>query len=300
MLNALLEHAARTSVTAQVEYVFVEERRDRFEALRRSIADLRAVSPFPANISVQARLGEFHQQLPVIAPELDINRPPTFAFIDPFGWSDAPMELTSSILGIDHWEALVYVPLPFIARFINDPAVEDSLMLLYGGDAWKAAKGVPPSSRIQVLRTCFEQAMLEHCSYVRAFDIRPDGNRGYTLFFGTRHLRGLEKMKAVLWNVDPAGGCRYTDTTDWQQEVLFKPEPDYRQLESILRSHFGTRRFAIDEAERFVLTETPFAKTHLKSPVLKPAEAAGRLVVETSPRQRRGTYPSGTLLRFVR
>lgn len=296
MLNALLEHASAARITASVEYVFIEEREDRYEALGREVATLR---PLPANMTIDPRLGKFDEHMPSIVPDSEPDRPPTFAFIDPFGWTDAPMQLTSSVLGIDHCEALIYVPLPFIARFVTDSAIKDSLMLLYGNAAWTAARGVNGDARVGILRTAFEESMLNHCSYVRAFDIRPDGNRGYTLFFGTRHVRGLEKMKEVMWNVDPAGGCLYTDATDPGQEVLFQPEPDHAQLEAMLRDHFGVDAFTIEEAEHFVLVSTPFAKSGLKTRVLRPAEAAGRLeAVQPLQNRRQCTYPPGTHLRF--
>jgi len=183
------------------------------------------------------------------------------------------------------------VPLPFITRFVDDRAVEDSLSLLYGSDDWMEARQVQASTRIRLLRTKFEEAVRTHSTYVRSFDIRPDGNRGYSLFFGTRHLLGLERMKAVMWSVDPAGGCLYADTTDPRQEVLFGPQPDYRQLGYMLQAQFGSNTFSIEEAERFVLVETPFAKSHLKTPILKPAEAAGQLAVVESSASRH--FPGG-------
>lgn len=299
MLNTLLEHSARASISAKIEYIFIEERQDRFEALERSIEALRGANPLPSSVTVDSRSGRFDQLMPLVAPASEAHKPPTFAFVDPFGWKDAPMELTSGILGIDHCEALIYVPLPFIARFVDEASVEDSLTLLYGGETWRNARTLSADARIEALRTSFEMAMLEHSTYVRAFDIRPDGNRGYTLFFGTRSLLGLEKMKAVMWNVDPAGGCLYTDMTDPGQEVLFKPEPDYSQLESMLRQHFHTKAFSIEEAEQFVLDGTPFAKSHLKTRTLKPAEVAGHLTAIGRARGRkRGTFPPGTRLRF--
>lgn len=140
MLQALIEHTARATISAEITYVFIEDREDRFEELQRSIEALRAVTPFPANVVVDPRHGRFDQVMPLIAPADETQRPPTFAFIDPFGWKDAPMELNSSVLGIEHFEALIYVPLPFIARFVDDPVVEGSLTLLYGDESWKTAR----------------------------------------------------------------------------------------------------------------------------------------------------------------
>ena len=301
MLNAFLDHASRPRIGARIEYLFIEERLDRYEALRSEVEGLQLTSPLPANVSVDIRHGSFDHHMPMVAPYFEVDPPPTFAFVDPFGWSDAPMHLTSKILGVNRCEALIYVPLPFIARFVTQPDVEDSLLLLFGSDSWKAARDFDENGRLPVLQECFEREMLRHCTYVRAFEIRPDGNRGYTLFFGTRHQRGLEKMKEVMWKLDPAQGCAYSDSTDPRQTVLFQPTPDYAQLEAMLRREYGRKRFTIEQAEDFVVVNTPFAKSHLKRGTLKPAAAAGRLTVpDATVGRRSGTFPPGTNLRFVR
>jgi three-Cys-motif partner protein len=297
MLRAFVEHAARPKIAAHMEYVFIEERLDRYEALLAEIAALTSATPIPSHVTIDIRHGSFGRVMPLF---IHSDMPPTFVFVDPFGWSDAPMHLTSGIIGIDRCEALTYVPLPFIARFVSDPKVEESLTLLFGGESWKAARDASPAERVTVLHGCFQQELLRHCAYARSFEIHPDRSRGYTLFFGTRHVLGLEKMKEVMWKLDPAQGSRFTDSTDFGQTVLFEPTPDYRQLESMITAEFGLQEFTIDQAERFVLVNTPFAKSHLKVHTLRPAEAAGRLVVpNASDARRRGTYPPGTVLQFV-
>jgi three-Cys-motif partner protein len=296
-MKAFLEHASRSRITADIEYVFIEERRDRYEALLGEVDRLKQESPLPPGVSVDTRHGAFDQEMDVLARG---SQPPTFAFIDPFGWTGAPMHLTSRIIGIDHCEALVYVPMPFIARFVSDPKVEQSLNLLFGGESWKVARGQAQDRKLRSLHVCFRTEMLRHCHYVRfrSFEIRPDGSRGYTLFFGTRHPLGLEKMKAVMWKLDPGGGCVFTDSTSPGQEVLFQREPDYAQLGRMLRGHFGQGEFTIDEAEQYVLVDTPFAKSHVRRS-LRPVEASGGLSVPRARAgRRRGAYPVGTALRF--
>ena len=295
MLDTLLRHASQSRITASVEYVFIEERPDRYATLCAELENLQRSSPLPRNVTIDKRMGPFDDQMPAVVE----GGPPTFAFIDPFGWSDAPMPVSSNILRVDHCEALIYVPLPFIARFVNEKHVEELLTALYGDESWNAACTANSAERIRVLRGAFEAAMLKHCLYVRAFDICPDGNRGYTLFFGTRHRLGLRKMKEVMWSVDPGAGCRYADVTNPDQETLFQAEPDFTQLERMLRRRFGGDIFTIEQAEEFVLLDTPFAPTHLKKRTLKPAEAADRLSVVHAPAGRgRGTYPSDTRMRF--
>jgi hypothetical protein len=81
--------------------------------------------------------------------------------------------------------------------------------------------------------------------------------------------------------------------------VLFEAKPDLARLQTELRDHFAKDPFGIESAAHFTLTETAFRDNgHLK-PVLRAAEAAGRVdVVEAKAKRRKGQYPEGTVLRF--
>lgn len=52
----------------------------------------------------------------------------------------ARFQLSSRILQFKKCEALIYVPLPHIARFIGEPSVEVALDNLFGDSSWKAAR----------------------------------------------------------------------------------------------------------------------------------------------------------------
>ena len=105
-------------------------------------------------------------------------------------------------------------------------------------------------------------------------------------------------MKEAMWSLDPLSGQRYGDSTESNQLVLFQDEVDTTPLLAVLTNHFGKRAFSIEEAEEYTLTDTAFAKSHLKTRTLAPAERRGELQATTT-RNRACTYPSGTRLRFV-
>ena len=50
----------------------------------------------------------------------------------------------------------------------------------------------------------------------------------YFLYFASNNRLGLAKMKEAMWKVDPAGGFTFSDATNFDQAVLFQPEPDRR------------------------------------------------------------------------
>ena len=68
----------------------------------------------------------------------------------------------------------------------------------------------------------------------------------------------------------------------------------------LLREHFKTKPFTIEEAERYTLTRTRFLdEKHLRQWALIPLQTAGQLQVVSSTRRRDRDFPDGTVMRFV-
>jgi three-Cys-motif partner protein len=304
-LKSFLEHKYREKITAELVYIFIEENRDRAERLNSEVDKLR--SQFPANVKIDIQLGAYQD---IFGEALDdIEKAgkilaPTFAFIDPFGYAQASMQLSGRFLQFARCEDLIYVPLLFINRFLSHPDQENALTTLFGTDEWTAARSLKGAARLQLLHNLFQAQLKRVCGldYVRSFEIvTAHRNSGYHLFFGTKHELGLQKMKEAMWKTDPAAGQRFADSTSSDQITLFQPEPDTTQLRNALRIHFGDRTFSIYDAEHYALTETPYLPSHVKTRTLKPLEMAEQLqIVRAKDGRRRGTYPPGTTMRFLR
>jgi len=302
MLESLLHHRALSTITAEVVFVFIEESVERAAHLR---SELEAIAR-PKNVTVEVAEGLFHE---LVGPLLDdIERKgrrlaPTFAFIDPFGYEDNRLELSSRILGFERCEVLMYVPLPHIARFLNAATVPaEALDRLFGDDRWRTAQGRRSSAESQrALHNLLRDRIGEYCKYVRSFEIvGSKANTGAHLFFGTHHQTGLARMKDSMWRADPAGGARFRDSTRAGQMALFDKKPDLELLEQLLRGHFGSAAFGIQEAVDYVVVDTPFLEAHIRRATLSPAEKEGRLEIVTAPAGRkRGTYPPETRMRFA-
>ncbi len=297
LLKAYLEHRYRNHMTSEIVYLFIDDRADRVEHLRKEIGILE----LPANVQVDIQHGTyqdlFRRRLDALQ-ESGQRLAPTFAFIDPFGYSDAPMDLTGLFLQFQRCEVLIYIPLPFVARFLDRDGQETALNALFGTNRWR--EGIPLSwdQRLTFLHDLFrDQLRSSGCTYVRSFEIRSGAARGYHLFFGTTSLRGLEKMKEAMWSLDPLTGQQFGDSTNGDQLVLFQAEPDTTPLLNALKEQFSNHEFSIEAAERLTLTDTPFATGHLRNRTLAPAERRGELEAITA-RSRVRTYAPGTRLRF--
>jgi three-Cys-motif partner protein len=301
MLKAFLEHSARSRMDSELVYIFIDEDASRIEHLEGEIADL---GKQPEQVKWQAITGRFEDVFRELIEDIGPGKTlaPTFAFIDPFGYSDAPMDLSANIVQFGRCEVLVYVPFPFVTRFLEIPEQERALTSLFGSKDWKKAIGLSGKERTAFLRDLFQRRLADEggIDYVRSFEIvTKNGRGGYDLFFATGHETGLDAMKTAMWGVDRKEGRRFRDSTDSAQQVLLEDEPDFDQLDAAIREHFGSDAFMIEEAEQFTLVGTPFLPTHLRKGCLIPAEKGGELEIVSSPRKKRNAYPDKTKMRFA-
>ena len=302
MLNAFLEHTLRETIKAELVFVFIDEDADRVQKLQEQIALL---GKLPEQVKVQVINGRYEEEFAGLLDSVEsqgAELAPTFAFIDPFGYSDAPMTLTGRFLQFERCEVLIYVPIPDVNRFIEREGQDRALNSLYGGSDWKHAKALRGRERMNFLHDLFKTKLENECKHVRSFQIvGKHSARGYHLFFGTRHKRGLEKMKEAMWKAAPLSGARFEDSTDPNALVLFGSEVDTGPLVAALRDKFGTKPFGIENALDFTLVHTPYLPTHVKTRTLRPLERLGELeVISASSARRRGQYPDGTRLRFTK
>jgi hypothetical protein len=157
---------------------------------------------------------------------------------------------------------------------------------------------------LPILHRLFLNRVRAAAGFGLSFDIDADrrGWSGYTLYFATGSITGLERMKEAMWAVDPVGGSRFAYSDDSGQLTMFDTGPEFLELERALRNRFGTREFTIEQAQRLTAVSTPFAsRLHLKTKTLAVAERAGRLAAMQpgNSKRRPGTYPDGTVLRFT-
>ena len=112
----------------------------------------------------------------------------------------------------------------------------------------------------------------------------------YFLFYGTRSLTGLKKMKEAMWKIDESGEFRFSDAIDPNQMVLFDKAPDLKLLRAQIVQRFAGAAVTRSEVENFVVANTAFRESHYKR-ILKALEANDRLdVLLAKPERKRGTF----------
>lgn len=226
---------------------------------------------------------------------------PVLAFLDPFGWKDAPMATIKSLVSLGKSEILFTFMYDSVTRFVTVEEVAQSFNDLFGNETaeYREFASLHGEERKTGLRDYYTRRLKGECgfNFVRTFEV-VDTDRGrtaYFLIFGTRSIKGLEKMKDAMWTLDPITGIRFTGFAG-DQRVLFDPEPDKGPLKMALLKHFAGKTVSVNDIERFVLVDTDYKSTHYKS-VLKELEGCGSLKY-ISGRKRSGGYPPGTILQF--
>lgn len=303
-LDVLMEHRRKPAMTgSEFVFLFNEAEQDRYHRLDAVVKEyIEKHQPWPQNISVTVGCDSFENVAEGILKylkEQKENLAPTFAFIDPFGIRGLPMDLLRRLLSFKHCELFVYFDFNTVNRFASAGNIDDRLAELFGTDKFKQAEGMTGARRKAFLHDLYQSQLTNVCGFpfVKSFEmVNETGHTGYFLFYGTRNLTGLEKMKDVMWNVDPGGGAKFSDILAGQ-DVLFQAEADTRPLQRDMAQHFRGKLVDIKTLENYVLIDTPYALKHLKKRTLKPMQDEGLI---TSPNQKRtGTFPAKTLIQFV-
>lgn len=278
-------------------FMFIEANGDNATSLEREIDAFKASrTPWPANVKVSVINEKFDATANAILSNLreqKANLAPTFAFVDPFGYSGLPMDLLADLLSYPRTEVFVNFMVGHVQRFIERDGQEAAMRSLFGMDVRDILSGhTLESDRVEHLRTVYGRQLQDRIGFehVQSFAmINSTGNIGYYLFHGTRHRKGVKLMKDAMWRVDPGGDYTFSDRLAGQ-DVLFTPEPDLRPLRRELLSHYaGKRNVSVDDIEWYTLLHTPYRETHLRRPVLTPLEREGVIKVNRPPGKKQFT-----------
>lgn len=278
-------------LTANVHFLFVEERGDRADHLRQQVAS----RTLPSNFHVVVEGGITFETAFVNRYSSYVRQGrliPTFAFIDPFGWTGAPFNLVKQILTNRSCEVFVNFMYEEINRFIGHPDQVANFDSFFGTNEWKrCASASEPRARNRCLHDLYLSQLNTGAAYVRSFEMSNARDvTDYYLFYATNELLGLKKMKEAMWKADESGEFRFSDATDPNQLVLFEKAPQLPVLRQQIVTQFSRKDVSVETIERFVVVQTAFRESHYKG-ILKALEKEGSLSpLNAAPGRRAGTF----------
>ena len=284
-------------VRMKIRFVFIEEIGDRADFLSEIVASLRIPGNCKIELYGRESFEETFRRVLDSYNDADQPPPPTFVFIDPFGYSDAPLSIVQDILRHTSCEVLVNFMYEEINRFLSLSNQERHFDALFGTHEWREGRRLAePRARKRFLHNLYYRQLRDSAGakYVRSFEMRNIKDRvDYYLFYATNSILGLSRMKDAMWKVDESGEFTFSDATDPRQAVFFANDPRFDLLRNQLLARFGGREVSVEDVQQFVLEETAFRETHYRR-ILKELERAEPPMIEIvnpPPGRRRGTYP---------
>ena len=235
--------------------------------------------------------------LPAVLADCRAAGTPVFVMLDPFGLKGVSMDLIREVLSIPHGEVLFSFMHETAVRFDGVPEVDPYLRSLVGDSV---SSGSSPQDYCNALNARFRACGASH---VLQFGLWDGGRHVYTLFFGTKSLRGCEVMKDAMWSVSPDGSYCFRGLQR-HQGLLFGQgsSVDLEVLKKDIVDEFGCDSWIpIDSLDEFMKGDkTMFRKSHLRRGLLVPLQRGGML--EVRDQERLNSFPSGSdvEVRFLR
>ena len=260
----VLAAALRQRPGKAVKMVLVEEDARRKAMLEQQIARARSTGgPELARLQTRIEQGGCHPDLLAHLVNTGSHLHPMFVLLDGFGGPEVPFTLLQQIARHRSSEVMITFQPQFLVRFAKEDGIHrEAGNTFFGGTDWQGVFSQHSSAKAGFLRDQYRltlrRAGFDHSL---SFEMIDEKSHLLYLIFGTRHERGVEKMKDAMWKVDPTTGVRYRDPKDTGQQLLeLEFEPDTAPLRRILLDHLQAAPAPVNVAalQRFTLLETVY------------------------------------------
>jgi three-Cys-motif partner protein len=288
-LESAIKHIQNGTLSDRVELVclFIENKAAHAQHLEEELKKLSLPQQIKAHV-VQSTFRDATEKLLTKIEAEKKTLAPTFAFVDPFGFSGIPMELMSRLLKNPKCEVFVNIMVEFINRFLDHP---DQEITSHFPDTFGTTEvlEIPrqATNRMQSILELYQKQLSNHAKHVWKFDMfgRKDNNL-YSLFFATNATKGLEKMKEAMWNVDKYEGHRFSDA-DPNPANLFEPMK-FDPLWDILKTVYAGQTVLMSILEQYIIERTPFLPSHARKIFIE-KEPLGEIKAQPLPGKKRAS-----------
>ncbi len=293
-LDSAKRHVANRTLGKHVKihFYFVEQK----PAYAQHLKEMIAARNYPAQFTIHVECGDFADCVKKVLDDVESRNKilaPTFAFVDPFGFSGIPFDLMRRILKHPKCEVYVNIMVEFINRFLEheDEQIVQHFPVTFGtDDVLKISQ--QPGDRVQEILKLYERQLRDAATYVGKFDMHGKADqKTYSLFFASNSPLGFKKMKEANWSVDKTDGGRFSD---FEPGVAGMPNM-YRfdSLWYIIEGKFRDQVVPMADLDEFVNSKTDYLDSHLRT-VLRDHEEINDFGVIVHPDQKRkkGQFPA--------
>ena len=270
-LETLIQDPALRLKANDLRFLFVEKDKRRATQLLEQLTiaaqpvALPDLGRYGIDLAVQA--GDYDPTLFSLLSEHDAWGRPMLVVLDTFG-GGVKVDIVRRIAKNPSSEVIITFEPHHFARFPTS-AHGDAV---FGDPEWRRVADLPASAKADWVVNKYREVLHDAgFPFVLTFELVGVGGHSLFLIFGTTHVRGLQKMKEAMWEVDPIQGVQYRDPADPDQQLLdirLEPhtEPLRRELLQYLREA-PEHSASVGDLRRFALYRTVYKESQVK-PVL--------------------------------
>lgn len=273
-LETLLDHSHFVQMKdREFVFLFIEANSDNVEHLHQVVDEFKAErAPWPTNVKVNIYDSNFEQTATDLIEYLEEQKSslaPTFAFVDPFGFTGMRMQTITNLLNHRACEVFINFMIMYVNRFLEHEHMGSNMNELFGLDVPTILEGHDIGTRVAHLHDVYKHQLesVAGFPYVQSFAMKNDaGNIEYYLFHGTRSPDGVALMKDAMWKLDPIGHFTFDDRSVDMLDLGIITEPNLEPLRGAVLHHFAGRSgVGCPEIKAFANLNTLYRPPHLTS-----------------------------------
>lgn len=212
-LDALLDNPNLPGRWSPVryEFTFVEQHARRAGKLRLILEEVEAMARsdgrWTDRVTWSVTCGRYEEHVPREAPGLSAM----FLFLDPFGYSHAPMTLTRELVQQPKSDTLIFLPLSFVHRFADREGQDAALDRFFGTRRWRDIPNGTgrPTALLALFREQLVAAGLRWTGAFRLSRQRAATSTGSSAPLGTRRVTRASKRASGPWTRGMARGSSH-------------------------------------------------------------------------------------------
>jgi len=300
--RAIEQPRTRASLVAY----FNDGNQENADALRRNIALLPGVEQLSHNPVVTSR--EINEEF--VKQFRRRKLPPSFTFIDPFGYKGLSLDLIESVIKDWGCDCVFFFNYRRVNAAITNAPLRANVDLLFGSDRVDALRETLPSLNPQFRQATILDALvsvikeLRPTAYALPFIFRSEfaERTSHMLIFVSKHFKGYSIMKDIMAKESTTadqGVASFTySAADASTPLLLPFTRPLSDLRASLLKQFAGQERNLEEIYEAHSPDTPFVEKNYRD-VLSQLERESVISVRSKQGRRRlGTYPDHVFLKF--
>jgi three-Cys-motif partner protein len=269
-IESIVRDPALRTRSKNVRFIFVDEDPRCTDLLKRQLIE--AVKPVTLDglkrvgMSVAISTDDYQPRLTHMLADQGAWGKPMLVVLDTFG-GGVKYDFVSRIAKNPSSEVLITFQPQYFSRFASADKITHGDEV-FGGEQWREVVRHPDDEKTKWIMEAYRRRLQDAgFEFVLTFELVDVRGQSLFLVFGTGHLRGLEKMKEAMWEIDPINGVGYKDPKDPNQQLLdIEIEPNIAPLSRILLSRLQGMRepVRLHELRQYALFDTVYKASQVR------------------------------------